>query len=186
MNIDPCRTWECVNSFSSWLSAVGTIVISGLALWLAVRDRLINLKVSLSTGLIPGDDPSVLDQRVFILEYVNTGPRPVTITNHYWKLPFTRTRTVVFPQLQPKTGIYCARMPLELSDGKSANTFYPIHFFRHAIDDPETIFFPKQRWRAWVRIHFFSVLVPTSTGKVVRAKIRKGVRQTLWRQRNAA
>lgn len=165
---------------------MGTIAISGLALWLSVRDRLINLKVMLSTGVVPGADPQLLNQPVFILEYVNVGVRPVTITNHAWKFPFTRGKTVVFPHLDQTTGRLCSRMPIELTDGKSAHTFYPIDFFKRRVDHPEQLFFLKDRWRAWVRIMFFSVLVSTSTGRVVRAKIHSGVRKNLWRQFNDA
>ena len=185
MSIDPCKTWECANSFANWFSAIGTIAISGLAVWLSVRDRLINLKVDLTTGFVPGADPSLINQAVFILEYVNVGPRPVTITNHAWKLPFKRGKIIMFPQLDPTTGRLCSRIPMELTDGKAAHTFYPIDFFQKRIDHPEMLFFPCERWRAWLRIHFFSVQVGTSTGRVVRVKIRSAVRKVLWQQSNA-
>lgn len=182
MPIEPCNTWECVNSFSNWISAFGTLIISGMALWLSVKDRLIDLKATLSVGIIPGNNPSILDQEVFILECVNRGPRPVTITNHYWRLPLHRTKIMFHPNLDPDTGRLCTKLPFELTDGKSAHFFYPIDFFNARLDEPDKIFFPASRVLASFRIRFFSLLVGTSTGTTVRAKIRKGTRKALLAQ----
>ena len=67
MNLDPCPTWECVNSFAAWLAAIGTILITGLALWLSVRDRRINLRSAMTLGLLPSSNLDVLDRGVFAL-----------------------------------------------------------------------------------------------------------------------
>ena len=69
--------------FANWLSAIGTMLISGLALWLSLRDRLVNMSATLDIGLVPGANPTVLDQQVYVLSFTNTGPRPITVTNHF-------------------------------------------------------------------------------------------------------
>lgn len=185
MTISDCTTWECFNSFASWLSAIGTILISGLALWLSVRDRLINLQADLDVGLVPGSDPSILNKRVFILSFTNAGPRPVTITNHFWKLPFSHDQMIMlFPHLDPTVGHLCSRLPIELTDGKGGYAFYPIDFFQSRIEKPQEVFFPKNKVKAWLRIHFFSLKVGTSIGKRIKVKIKPAVRATLWKQYN--
>jgi len=181
MPVSDCLTWECVNSFSNWLSAVGTIATAALALWLSVRDRRVNVNAQLSVGLVPGNDPRVIDQRVFILEFTNEGPRPVTVTNHAWRLPFVRGVIFMFPNIDTPVAHLCSRLPLELTDGKAGHTFYPIDHFSK-LDEPGTVFFHRTRWRAWLRIWFFRLYIHTSVGKTVRVRVRRQVRRTLWRQ----
>ena len=39
--LKPCNTWNCINSFALWLSAIGMVRISSITLWLTVKDKLI-------------------------------------------------------------------------------------------------------------------------------------------------
>ena len=181
MTISNCTTWECVNSFSNWLSAVGTIAAAAVALWLSVRDRRVNVNAQLDLGLVPGRTPQVLDQQVFILAFTNEGPRTVTVTNHAWRLPFVRGVIFMFPNMDTPVAHLCSTLPLELTDGKAGHTFYPIDHFR-TLDDPEKVFFPKSRWRAWLRIWFFRLYIHTSIGKSIRVRVHPHVRRALWRQ----
>ena len=181
MAIADCTTWECVNSFSNWLSAVGTIATAALALWLSVRDRRVNVRAKLSIGLVPGKDPRVLDQRVFTLEFTNEGPRTVTVTNHAWRLPFVKGVIFMFPNMETSVAHLCSKLPLELTDGEAGHAFYLIDHFAK-LDEPERVFFPKSRWRAWLRIWFFRLYIHMSVGKSIRVKVSRQVRRTLWRQ----
>jgi hypothetical protein len=181
MAIADCTTWECVNSFSNWLSAVGTIATAALALWLSVRDRRVNVKAKFSVGLVPSNDPRVLNQRVFILEFTNNGPRTATVTNHAWRLPFVKGVVFMFPNMDTPVAHLCSKLPLELTDGKAGHSFYLIdHFAR--LDNAEEFFFPKNRWLAWLRIWFFRLYIQTSVGKSIRVHVRRQVRRVLWRQ----
>lgn len=181
MTIANCLTWECVNSFSNWISAVGTVATAALALWLSVRDRRINLNAQLAVSYVPGRDPRVLDQRVFTLEFTNEGPRPVTVTNHAWRLPFVKGMIFMFPNVDTEVAHLCSTLPLELTDGKTGHTLYPSdHFAR--LDEPENVFFHERRAVAWLRIWFFRLYVPTSVGKRIRVRVRRQVRRALWRQ----
>ena len=140
MTIADCATWECVNSFSNWLSAVGTVLTAALALWLSVRDRRVNLAADISLGLVPGPNPKILDQRVFVLEYTNNGPRTVIVTNHSWRLPFVRGAVLLFPNMDSSVAHLCSTLPQELTDGKSGHSFYlEDHFAK--LKPPESMFF---------------------------------------------
>jgi len=175
-----CATWECINSFAAWLSALGTILITGLALWLSVKDRMVNVKAVLSLGLVAGNDPRLLDTPVYALSITNVGPRPVTVTNHYWYLPFVKGLVVLLPQMDPELGGLCSRLPFEITDGKEGHAFYPCDFFSK-LDEPEKFLFHKNPLTAWLRIHFFKVRIATTIGKRVKVTVQRPVRQKLWR-----
>lgn len=95
----PCDAWQCINSFAPWVSAIGTLVISGLALWLAIKDRRVNIMSRLSLGMLPGQDQRVLNRRVFVLSFTNNGYRNVTVSNHCWTLPFRKGISFLMPNL---------------------------------------------------------------------------------------
>ena len=170
-----------MNSFANWIAAVGTVFTAALALWLAVRDRRVTIDARLTVGLVPGADRSVLDQRVFVLSFTNSGVRPVTVTNHSWSVPFVKGVIFMFPNLDPKVGSLCTKLPVELTDGKSGHSFYPIDHFA-SLEKPETVLFHPNALVAWLRIRFFRVFIQTSVGKSVHVKVDAKVRQDLWRQ----
>ena len=185
MNIQSCETWECINSFANWLSAFGTILISGIALWLSVQDRRIYISANLSIGLIPGNDPLVINRRVYILEFTNIGYRPVTISSHYWYLPFRKGKSFLMPNLDNRVSRLCSTMPLELTDGKTGHIFYPADFFS-ILDEPHELLFHKNIFVAWLRINFFKIKLSTSVGKHINVKVSKQVRKSLWKTYRAA
>lgn len=181
MTIADCTTWECVNSFSNWLSAIGTVATAALALWLSVRDRRVNVRAEFSVGQVPGENPRVLNQRVFILQFTNDGPRNFTVTNHSWRLPLLKRVIYMFPNMETPVAHLCSKLPLELTDGKTGYSFYLIDHFAK-LDNAEEVFFPKSRWRAWLRIWFFRLYIHTSVGKSIRVHVSRHVRRSLWRQ----
>ena len=184
MSISPCTTWECINSFSNWISAVGTVAATFLALWLSVRDRRINLITQLSIGLVPSSNPAILDQQVLALEFTNGGPRTITVTSHAWRLPFIKTVVFMFPHLDTTLSHLSSKLPLELNDGKSGHIFYAIDHFAK-LDDPGAVLFHNNRFVAWLRINFFRLYINTSVGKKVKVRVRRDVRRALWRQYSA-
>lgn len=185
MTIESCTTWECFNSFASWLSAIGTILITGLALWLSVRDRQIHLKSALTLGLLPSVNANLLNRPVFVLSFTNVGPRPVTVTNHCWVLPHVKGVVFLQPYMDAGVGSLCSKLPLELTDGKEGHVFYSDDFFLK-LDDPAKFLFHKKRYIAWLRIHFFKVRIVTTAGVRPYVKVARAVRQRLWHQYNGA
>lgn len=179
MIITSCSTWECINSFSNWFSAIGTILISGLALWLSVKDRMVNIKASLTLCLTSGSKPDVVDKRVYALSFINIGARPVTVTNHYWTLPFVKGIVFFMPHMDRDFGRLCSKLPIELTDGKEGQAFYADNFFS-SLDQPKDFLFHQNRLMSWWRIHFFRVFVTTTIGKRVKVKVAWGVRSRLW------
>lgn len=176
-----CESWQCINSFAPWVSAIGTLLISGLALWLAIKDRRINLKARLSLGVLPGQNQRVLNRRVFVLSFTNNGYRKVTVTNHCWKIPFRKGISFLMPNLDQELGPLCTKIPVELDDGQEGHAFYDERFFL-ILDNPEGMFFPPNKFIAWVRIYLFRAYICTTVGKRVKVSIDRAVRRKLWGQ----
>ncbi|CUA87802.1 hypothetical protein [Pseudidiomarina woesei] len=183
--MEACNTWQCINSFAPWLSAVGMIVISGIALWLSVRDRFLRLGASYSGGFIPSSDPMKLDTYVYVLDFVNIGARDVQIVNFEWHwkhVPlFKRQRTFLSPYLDERVVKYCSKFPMRLTDGESATLFFPADFIEK-LDAPENFLFPTSRIKAFFRIFTSEIYLCTSVGKKVKADMKSGMRREIWRR----
>ncbi|EGQ9468953.1 hypothetical protein C4H03_RS23210 [Vibrio parahaemolyticus] len=180
--MEECNTWECVNSFSYWLSAIGTLLVSGIALWLSVRDRFIRMSNRFSIGALLNG--AGLDMNVYVLEFTNIGVRPVTVTNYKWRIPFNGSRKsslITFPQLDDRVAPYCSKLPIELTDGKSGNIFHTEDFFTNR-DDPKAFLYPENKLIAFLRIHLFRVYICTSVGDDISVKIDRSLRRKLWKE----
>jgi len=182
-NIASCNSWQCINSFALWLSSIGTVGVSIIALWVSMKDRFIRMDTTFSVGRISGDSPKIMDKWVYILNFTNIGVRPITVVNYDWRIPFTKkgTKSITFPQLDQSVYHLCTRLPKELTDGKSGDIFHANDFFLK-IANPEGFLYPKNKILAWFRIHFFKMYISTSVGKRIKVKIHSGVRERLWKE----
>ncbi|EIA1794438.1 hypothetical protein [Vibrio harveyi] len=180
--METCNTWECFNSFASWLSAIGTLLVSGIALWLSVRDRFIRMSNRFSLGVLANGGE--LNMKVFVLEFTNIGVRPVTVTNYKWRIPLNGSRkssVITFPQQDPRVAAYCSKFPMELTDGKGGNLFHTDDFFLNR-DEPEKFLYPKSKFKAFVRIYFFKIFICTSVGEDISVKVDRNLRKRLWHE----
>lgn len=179
------ETWLFINSFAPWLSAVGTVLISGIALWLSVRDRKVQLRATLSSGVIPQENPLVLNFCVYTLSCVNVGPRQVSVTNYHWryrKYPFTgKLNFWTFPYLDRRVSHMCSKLPKQLSDGEQVLIFHPSDFFAE-LERREEFLFADNALTAFYRIMTFNLYVDTSIGKPVKVKVSRKWRRSLWRE----
>lgn len=181
-----CSTWECINSFASWVSALGTILISGLALWLSWKDRLIRIQAIFDYGLIPGDNPSVLNREVYILSFTNIGHRTAIVTNYEWKirsLPriWKFYRCITFPHLEPSLQYLTTKFPLELTTGKEGHIFHKSTFLEE-LEEREKHLYTSSNWLAFYRIFTFKLVLKTTVGKTIYAKIPFRVRKQIWKK----
>jgi hypothetical protein len=174
-----CTTWECVNSFSNWIAALGTVFISAIALWLALKDRMINMRATFDTVVTNGINPLVLDRHGFMLSFTNIGPRPITVTGHTWRLPFVKGQLFFMPQMERETAHLNSRLPVEITDGKEGHLFYKENFFSE-LEQPEIALFHPKPIVAFCRIWFFRIRIGTSVGKRVRVRVMRTARRRLW------
>jgi hypothetical protein len=131
-NIPACDSWQCYNSFALWISSIGTVVISSLALWLSVKDRFLRMDASFKIGTIGGKDPNRLDTLVYILSFTNVGARPITVTNYEWRIPLSK-KGIGKHITNPYNGSFghrCTKFPVQLTDGQSGYLFHDKNFFQ--------------------------------------------------------
>lgn len=179
LELETCTTWDCVNSFSNWVAAFGTILISTIALWLSVKDRRINMRAGFDTVVTAGVNPNILDRHGFMLSFTNVGPRPIIVTSHTWSLPFKRHQLFFMPQMDHETAHLNSRLPVEITDGKEGHLFYKENFFSE-LDQPEMALFHPRKTVAFIRISFFRIRISTSVGKRIRVKVTRNARRRLW------
>lgn len=166
-------TWEFINSFSSWLSAFGTIAAVIVALYLARIDKRVRLEVSAGIRLIvtpgvPGPHPEYLAIRI-----VNIGHREVQVTNIGWKVGLLKKKLAV--QTTIKDGL-SSDLPVRLKDGQEASYCIPLNENTNWLRDFVKDFLPN-KYR--LRSRFVKVTVNTSIGKSFESQIEKGLRDRL-------
>jgi hypothetical protein len=179
-NIGACTTWECVNSFANWLAAVGTIAISGIALWLSIRDRIPRIEATLDVVLMPGQDPLLLDRRVYMLSMTSVRVMPVTISGFKWvyrKRILKKGYAFTFPQMDEELGRRCTPLPCELTFGKQAHLMHRDEFF---FDLKNQFLFERHKLRSWWKIRTFYIIVQSTVDKDFKAKIQKRARERIW------
>ena len=183
--MEACNTWQCLNSFAPWLSAFGTILISGVALWLSVRDRFIRLKANYSGSLIPSYDPMKLDTYAYVLDFVNVGAREVHVTNFEWHWkhsPFLKKqRSIIQPYLDERVARLCSKFPMRLGDGETARIFFASDFIEK-LDEPDVFLFSTSSMKAFFRIFTSEIYLCTSVGRKIKVKMKSGMRREIWRR----
>ena len=116
------ETWDFINSFAPWFSALGTLCAVLVSLYLASRTSRHRVRVSCSivrtipTGQRLGDGAEFLQIRV-----VNRGSLEVVVSGIMWKQRgFRRQSYVVFPPDDP----YSTKVPAKLQYGDQALFFF--------------------------------------------------------------
>ena len=74
------ETWEFINSFAPWLSAIGTIAAVIVSLYFSKKDKLIKLRINVGTRIII--TPGLIDKiqpQVINISITNIGYRKVTV-----------------------------------------------------------------------------------------------------------
>ena len=183
--MEACNTWQCINSFAPWLSAFGMIIISGLALWLSIRDKYIRVRAKYSGGFIPSYDKTKLDTYVYVLDFVNNGARDVQVTNFEWhwkNFPLLKKqRSNIQPYLDERVKRFCSKFPMRLTDGESAQLFFASDFIE-VLDTPENFLFPVNNLNAFFRIFTSEIYLCTSIGKKIKVKMLSGMRREIWKR----
>jgi hypothetical protein len=163
------ETWQFINTFAPWLSALGTISAVIVSLYLATRDRRISLKVSAGVKIIMQGGHS----ETFIgVSAVNMGRREVTITGIGWQTGLFRKREFVQLGFSP----HSSDLPARLQDGETANYFIPLentgnHWVLKVKDDLGKCL--------WFKVYFMKALVVTSIGKTFRVRVNRNIRDLL-------
>lgn len=122
--IEVCSTWQCVNSFSSWFSAIVSPIIAFMSLYVSFKaykyakekDKP-QICVSMNYSLIPERSSLLL-----ALNVNNIGMRKVTINSYGWKYktPFSLPISISAAYIQDR---FSDSLPITIDGGQRA-VFY--------------------------------------------------------------
>ena len=164
------ETWEFINTFAPWLSAIGTVSAVIVSLYLASRGRKIRLVVEISQR----EWTTPMDRKITI-SVTNIGHRDTTITGLYWE-------TGIFRKSLRKNRVinysFPEKPPIKLKEGDLAEysinesnfipNFYP--FYERMLESK--ILLP-------IMVRSIKVCIKTSTGKMFKKRINKGLQNHL-------
>lgn len=165
--------WELINSFANWFAAIGSFTAAGAALYIANRAARPNARVSVGHRIVvvPGSQKPYPEFAVFRI--VNTGDRPIRISQIGWRTGLFRKRFAV----QLYEPIQSSSLPVELSHGQEASWMVPLG----AREEPWLDYFakgmlsPHHRVALWtIRAQFFS-----SVGYIFEAKPEESLMRPL-------
>ena len=179
LGIDKER-WDFINSFSDWLSALATIAAVWVSLYLARKAWRPRATVSVGHRLVLIPGVKAPPDEIVMFRIVNTGDRPIRVTQIGWRTGLFRRRYAV--QLYDRT--QSSQLPIELSHGQEAHWAVPLN----ARDEPWVEYFANSmlspyRWLscATLRAQFF-----TSVGAVFMAKPESNLLDKLRKARKSA
>jgi hypothetical protein len=172
------ETWRFINTFAPWLSAMGSLSAVITALYLAQRDRRLNVRVraSIRIQFFVGGGPGHGDEFVSV-NVVNKGQRPARIARIFWRVGIMKTSTF-FHTVPTAPG--SSTLPTKLEDGDEAAFIYPIDaFFAGFLEGrPRNAFGRLSRLQSF----FMRVQVSTSTGRVFSARISRDMQREVVRR----
>lgn len=115
-------TWDLYNGFANWASAVGSVAAAAVALYIANRAAkpTAQLTVGHRITIGPGSVKPYPEYAVFRI--VNTGDRPIRITQIGWSIRWPRRRAAV--QMYQEN--LSSRLPVDLSHGQEAAWYVPL------------------------------------------------------------
>ena len=115
--------WELINSFSNWLSAIGTLAAVFLSLWLATRAIRIQCKASVGHRLIIEAGKKRPSPEIVVFRIVNTGEKPIRITSIGWRVGLFRWRREAMQMFERTES---SDLPIELTHGQEAAWVIPL------------------------------------------------------------
>ena len=171
------KLWEFVNSFASWLSALGTIAAVITALYLARRESRIDLRVNAGVRvmMIEGGGPRA---KYVSVEVTNVAPRAAIVTGVYWanwpRLVRWLLRTHIGVWIPPRNAL-SRGMPVSLVDGESARWMMPLADLGVNFADMAEPDLPG--WVRWLKTMSVRIGISTSTGHTFERRVEKGIRR---------
>lgn len=114
--------WELYNSFSNWLSAIGTLAAVIVSLHLARRTGRPRATVSVGHRLVITPGEKGKPPEVVVFRIVNTGDRTIRITNIGWCVGIRKKRNA----LQMYDQSQSSPLPVELAHGQEASWVVPL------------------------------------------------------------
>ncbi len=169
------ETWEFINSFADWFSALGTIAAVVVSLYLALRETGARLRVTAGVYhlITPGEVPAESDE-YFQIQVTNIGFRDVIIRGIIWRAGFFRKKHFI---QMPPSNLLSDQLPKKLAHGEEARLLFELARFKRGTARIQQALtgsrFPG------LAAHSLKVGVHISTGEEFVVPAGKGVRDLL-------
>lgn len=167
------QTWQFINTFAPWFSALGTISAVITSLYLATKNRRLDLKVQASMQTIV--QTGVPPRHCVGISVVNMGGREATITSLGWRFGlFRKTNLLQVPGIPQ----YSSTLPARLRDGESATFLMPVV---PEYGGTDWVPMMKEHLGKYPRLNVYTLkaVVATSVGKTFLVRVDWNVRKLL-------
>jgi hypothetical protein len=179
-NIEVCSTWQCINSFSSWLSALFSPLIAIFSLWvslmaykLAKLSSVPRIDVSMNLSILVVKPEKVV---ALAINIKNIGSKKVIVGGYSWnyKLPKQMPVNITTFHVQDSVNIHSKQLPMELNEGENAI------FYNHPEELLKSGFLNGfSKFKAWYVINTMKFKVSCSTFDY-EIRLPKYQRRNLW------
>lgn len=123
--------WELINSFAHWFSAIASFVAAGVALYLANRASKPTARALVGHRIVVGPGSREPYPEYVLFKIVNTGDRPIRVSQIGWRWGLLRKRVAV----QTYDEGLSSRLPIDLTHGQEAQWMVPLNLGgQHWID----------------------------------------------------
>jgi hypothetical protein len=115
--------WDLINSFSNWLSAIGTVAAVVVSLWLATKASRLQCNAQVGHRIVIGQGSHGPYPEILVFRIVNTGERPFQVNSVGWRVGIFRWRR---EGMQFYDQAQSSPMPVELQHGQEATWVVPL------------------------------------------------------------
>ena len=161
--------WDFYNSFSNWLSAIGTLAAVIISLYLARRSGKPRASVSVGHRLIIRSGDKGKPPEVIIFRIVNTGDRTIRVTNIGWRIGLWKERYAI----QGYDETQSSPLPVELTHGQEASWTVPLD----SREEPWLQYFSQKMMKPnfWLSCATIKAQFHTSVGEVFSTRPEKNL-----------
>jgi hypothetical protein len=165
--------WELYNSFSNWLSAIGTLAAVIVSLHLARRSGRPRAAVSVGHRLVVTQGDRGKPPEVIVFRIVNTGDRTIRVTNIGWRIGLLKKRHAMQLYDQKQSSV----LPVELAHGQEASWTVPLD----AREEPWLQYFASKMMKPnlWLSCATIKAQFHTSVGEVFMARPERSLVEML-------
>ncbi|VEG92082.1 hypothetical protein [Legionella spiritensis] len=181
---------DIINPTIQSISAIGTLIVACIALWLTIRDSILRVKANFSSSILPSvSDPQTLNRYAYTINITNIGKREAIINpGILWHIHlFSKKKYIVdvsymfneFKEFNPKNN-----SNFSLKDGQNLNIFYsPEIFFEMEVNNKKNTFiFRKNKLVTYFCIYTFRAYIKTSLDKKIKIKASLKFRNNLRKE----
>lgn len=172
MDEEAFRFWTLI---AQWLTAIGTVGAVVTALYLALRDEQVRLKVTanIKRGIVLAPTPIPDDESTIEIKVTNVGRRAVVMTGINWRFGVINKR---YGSQLAHENPYSDSLPQKLEEGEYASFYITESKFKKN-EEIISDFLPS-RWVTWIP-WWVRIGAQTSTGKTVWGPVAKSLRNWL-------